>query len=257
MIELDTIYNEDCLTGMSKIKDKSIDMILCDLPYGCLNKKNKAAKWDCVIPFDKLWRQYERIIKDNGAILLFADGMFLAKLMESNAKMWRYNIVWNKEHPTGFLNANRMPLRCHEEICVFYKKLPTYNPQFTYGKENHPGGYSRGRKNSCYGDIKSHAYKSNIKPNQKFPKSIITFRKVCSSKVVHPTQKPVDLARWLIRTYSDKGQVILDNCIGSGTTAIAALLENRHFLGFEIQENFYAIAQERVRKTKTLLSLSY
>jgi len=129
MIELDTIYNEDCLVGMRKIPDGSIDAIICDLPYGVLGKGNIHAKWDVVIPFEPLWEQYKRVVKDNAAIILFSQGMFTADLMQSNRSWWRYNIIWDKLWPTGFLNARRMPLRRHEDICVFYKSLPTYNPQ--------------------------------------------------------------------------------------------------------------------------------
>ena len=147
----------DCLDNMKGISDKSIDMILCDLPYEVLNKSNKYAQWDRLIPFDKLWEQYNRIIKDNGAIVLFAQGMFTAQLMMSNPKMWRYNLVWDKVQKNGFLNANKMPLRQHEDICIFYKNLPTYNPQMTKcepHKRNHSkGSMSKPHKNSCYGNF--------------------------------------------------------------------------------------------------------
>ena len=140
-MEIDKIYNEDCLVGMKAIPDKSIDCIICDLPYGVLNRQNKSAQWDNIIPFEPLWEQYERIIKDNGAIVLFAQGMFTAQLMMSNPKMWRYNLIWDKiNRSTGFLNANRCPLRIHEDIVVFYKSQPTYNPQFTFGQVKHKRG---------------------------------------------------------------------------------------------------------------------
>lgn len=140
MIELDKIYLGDCLEVMKEIPDKSIDMVACDLPYNCLHRDNPNAQWDRLIPFEPLWAQYERIIKDNGAIILFAQGMFTAQLMMSNPKLWRYNLVWDKQRVTAFLNANRMPLRCHEDICVFYKSLPTYNPQLEVGLPNHSRG---------------------------------------------------------------------------------------------------------------------
>ena len=146
-MEIDKIYNEDCLIGMRDIPDKSIDAIICDLPYGVLNRQNKSAQWDNIIPIEPLWEQYERVIKDNGAIVLFAQGMFTAQLMMSNPKLWRYNLIWDKiNRPTGFLNANRCPLRIHEDIVVFYKSQPTYNPQFTYGPVNHKrGGAGNGK----------------------------------------------------------------------------------------------------------------
>ena len=152
-METNIIYNEDCLEGMNKIPDKSIDCIICDLPYGTTN-----CSWDSQIPLDKLWEQYNRIIKDNGAIVLFAQGMFTAKLMMSNPDMWRYNLVWDKELTSGFLNAKRMPLRSHEDILVFYKSLPTYNPQMTTGKPLHGKGTAYANKdltNNCYGDMKA------------------------------------------------------------------------------------------------------
>ena len=140
-MEIDKIYNEDCLVGMKAIPDKSIDCIICDLPYGVLNRQNKSAQWDNIIPFEPLWEQYERVIKDNGAIVLFAQGMFTAQLMMSNPKLWRYNLIWDKiNRSTGFLNANRCPLRIHEDIVIFYKSQPTYNPQFTFGQVNHKRG---------------------------------------------------------------------------------------------------------------------
>ena len=152
------LIHGDCLVEMQNIPDKSIDMILCDLPYEVLNKGNKHAQWDRLIPFDQLWKQYNRIIKDNGAIVLFAQGMFTAQLMMSNPKMWRYNLIWDKCRATGFLNANRMPLRYHEDLCIFYKSLPTYNPQMEdlNGREpNHPQGHgNHNEKNQCYGSVK-------------------------------------------------------------------------------------------------------
>ena len=152
-MEIDKIYNEDCLIGMRNIPDKSIDCIICDLPYGVLNRNNPSAQWDNIIPFEPLWEQYERVIKDNGAIVLFAQGMFTAQLMMSNPKLWRYNLIWDKiNRATGFLNANRCPLRIHEDIVVFYKSQPTYNPQFTFGQVNHKrDGAGNGYKQSKSG----------------------------------------------------------------------------------------------------------
>ena len=146
-MEIDKIYNEDCLIGMKNIPEKSIDAGICDMPYSVLNRSNPHAQWDNIIPFEPLWEQYERVIKDNGAIVLFAQGMFTAQLMMSNPKIWRYNLIWDKiNRSTGFLNANRCPLRIHEDIVVFYKSQPTYNPQFTYGPVNHKrGGEGNGK----------------------------------------------------------------------------------------------------------------
>lgn len=207
MIELDRIYNEDCLQGMKQIDDESIDAIICDLPYGVLNSGNPNAQWDSQIPLGPLWAQYERIAKPNAAIVLFAQGMFTAQLMMSQPMLWRYNLVWDKNRATGFLNANRMPLRYHEDICVFYKSLPVYNPQMEdlNGRErNHTQGHGlHNEKNQCYGKV------GRINPtyeDKKHPRSIIQFNAVhCNEGQFHPTQKPVDLLRYLVLTYSNPG----------------------------------------------------
>lgn len=252
---LDTIFFCDCLVGMKRIPDHSVDMICCDLPYGVLNKGNKDAKWDSIIPFEPLWEQYERVIKDNGAIVLFAQGMFTAKLMMSNERLWRYNIIWNKEgHISGFLNAKRMPLRCHEDIVVFYKSLPIYHPQMVKCQP-HQRNHSRGKQekgftNRCYGEF---GKAEDFITDEKYPRSVISFKR--PHPPIHPTQKPVDLISWLIRTYSNEGDVILDNCMGSGTTAIAAMREHRHFIGFELNKEYYDKACERIRNEQAQLKL--
>lgn len=256
-MEIDRIYNEDCLVGMKAIPDKSIDCIICDLPYGVLNRQNKSAQWDNIIPFEPLWEQYERVIKDNGAIVLFAQGMFTAQLMMSNPILWRYNLVWDKVQKNGFLNANKMPLRQHEDICVFYKNIPTYNPQMTKcepHKRNHSkGNMSKPHKNSCYGNF---IEVPTIIADEKYPTSIISISK--DHKVgnfFHPTQKPVELIQYLIRTYTNEGDLVLDNCMGSGTTAVACIKEKRHFIGYEITKEYFDIAQERIKQEQSQLSL--
>lgn len=237
----------DCLELMTKIPDKSIDMILCDLPY-----QRTQNQWDIMIPIDKLWEQYNRIIKDNGCIALFADGMFMAELMMSNKKMWKYNLVWDKVLPSGFLNAKRMPLRSHEEICIFYKKLPTYNPQMTEGKECHSRGNAMGKsqegfsRNTNYGSFNAVQTEGNLK----YPKSIITYQKPHPSITVHPTQKSVELLEWLIKTYTNEGELVLDNCMGSGSTGVAALNVGRNFIGMELDEGYFNIAKERIENNK-------
>lgn len=249
MIELDKIYNEDCLEGMKRIPDASIDCIICDLPYGVLNKHSEGGQWDSIIPLEPIWEQYNRIIKDNGAIVLFSQGMFTAKLMMSNQKMWRYNLIWKKgNRVSGFLNANRMPLRNHEDICVFYKKQPTYNPEKTKGQPNHSRGNGGGKRTQrCYGDVDMFAGGDDLS-GEKFPLSIINIEKEHDGKQKHPTQKPVDLIAYLIRTYTNPGDIVLDNTIGSGTTAVAALREKRHFIGFELNNNYYNIALCRINE---------
>lgn len=250
MLEINKIYNIDCLEGMKQIDDKSIDCIICDLPYETLNKSNANAQWDKMIPFDRLWEQYERIIKDAGAIILFCQGMFTAQLMMSKPGLWRYNLIWKKgNRSTGFLNAKKMPLRNHEDIAVFYKKQPTYNPQKWQGAPNHSRGSLKGKKtNQCYGDFDPAGAEDDLS-GWKYPISIIDIDKEHDSKSFHPTQKPVELLRYLIRTYSNPGDLILDNCMGSGTTAVAAIKEKRRFIGFELDENYYEKAVARIKET--------
>lgn len=240
----------DCLVEMKNIPDKSIDCIICDLPYEVLNKGNKHAQWDKMLPLDALWEQYNRVIKDNGAIILFGQGMFTAQLMMSNPKMWRYNLIWDKKLSTGFLNSKRMPLRVHEDILVFYKKLPIYNPQMTKGKPLHSKGVlykTKVPKNRNYGEVK--AVEDNRKGSiDKYPQSIIRFQKTHPSVSVHPTQKPVALIEWLIKTYTNEGDLILDNTAGSMTTAIAAINTNRKCICIEKDDKYFKIGSERVRK---------
>lgn len=255
MLEINKIYNEDCLEGMKRIDDKSVDCIVCDLPYEVLNKKNENAKWDTIIPFDKLWEQYNRIIKDDGAILLFGQGMFTAQLMMSNPLMWRYNLIWKKgNRSTGFLNAKRMPLRIHEDIVVFYKKLPTYNPQKVKGAKNHSRGYMKNeQKNQCYGDFDPRGSKDDLS-GMKYPTSIIDVDKE-HGKTFHPTQKPVELISYLVKTYTNEGDLVLDNCMGSGTTAVACIREKRNFVGFEMNEEYFSKATKRINEEKSIETL--
>ncbi len=248
----DEVYLGDCLEVMRQIPDDSVDMVLCDLPYGVLNKQNEGAKWDSVIPFQPLWEHYERVAKANAAIVLFAQGMFTARLMMSNPKLWRYNLVWKKGNRTsGFLNANRMPLRNHEDICVFYKKLPTYNPQMEWGEQNHHRGAQSTKTNQCYGKFEAQPATFT---NWKFPKSVITFERDYD-RIFHNTQKPVSLMRYLIRTYTNEGDTVLDNCMGSGTTCVAAIKEKRHYIGIEKEKKYFEIAQKRINEAKQQLTL--
>lgn len=223
------VIQGDCIDVMKKIPDKSIDMILCDLPYGTTQNP-----WDSTIPLDKLWKFYERIIKPNGAIVLTSQGLFTAKLILSNEKLFKYKIVWEKSKPTNFLNAKKQPLRVHEDICVFYKKQPTYHPQMSNGVP-----YNKGtRKNQLsgsYGEFKPVEVKSN---GERYPVDVI-YKKTAESegKIYHPTQKPIELGRYLIRTYSNENDIILDNTCGSGSFLVAAILENRKFIGIEKNED--------------------
>jgi len=227
---------------MKDIPDKSIDMILCDLPYGIT--KNK---WDCVIPFRDLWDAYNRIAKDNAAIVLFGSGMFTADLMHSNRKMWRYNIIWEKTQPTGFLNAKRMPLRSHEDILVFYKKLPTYNPQMMHGyprKVSSAESKRNCKETTNYGGFKPKSYDST----DRYPRSVWKYKTDKQISALHPTQKPIELLSALIKTYTNKGDIVLDNCMGCGSTCIACIEADRKYIGFEIDEKYFEIAKERISR---------
>lgn len=237
MIELNTIYNEDCMEGMKRIPDGSVDCIICDLPYG-----TTANKWDEIIPLESLWNQYNRIIKKNGAILLFGQRKFSAKLIMSAINIYRYDIVWVKSRAAGFLQANLMPLRSHEQIMVFYKRLPTYNPQFSEGKP-----YERKNRGirPNYSPRKSLDTYNN---GRRYPKDVVEFQHDKTS--YHPTQKPVALIEYLIKTYSNEGDTILDNCMGSGTTAIACMNTKRNFIGFEKEKKYFDIAMQRITQMR-------
>jgi site-specific DNA-methyltransferase (adenine-specific) len=240
------LYKGECLELMEKnIQDKSIDMIIADLPYG----KTQNPK-DVIIPFKLLWEQYERIIKDNGCVALFAQGLFYVDLVNSNRKLYRYDFSWNKVLTTGFLNAKKMPLRQHEQIAIFYKKLPTYNPQFTEGKPLHSIGKKAQQedyipKNNNYGKFKMNG---DDRKNccEKYPTSILTFPKPHPSVAKHRTEKPIPLLEWLIKTYTNEGETVLDNCFGSGTTGIACLNTNRNFIGMEKDEYYFNLGKERI-----------
>ena len=239
------IKQGDCLELMKDIPDKSIDMILCDLPYGTTQNKS-----DIIIPFGKLWNSYERIIKDNGAIVLFAQGVFYVDLVNSNRKLFRYDLIWDKVLTSGFLNAKRMPLRQHEQIAVFYKKLPKYNPQFTSGKPLHSKGKTYKDKpivNQNYGVFHT-ADDSRAGSTEKYPTSILKFQKPHPSISVHRTQKSVELLEWLINTYTNAGETVLDNCMGSGSTGVACINTNRNFIGYELDEKYFEIAEKRINE---------
>lgn len=224
----------DCLKRMSEIEDKSIDLILCDLPYGTTRNK-----WDIPIDLKLLWKQYNRIIKDNGAILLFAQTPFDKVLGCSNLEMLRYEFIWEKDKATGFLNAKKMPLKVHENILVFYKKLPTYNPQMRTGFK--PYKIVSSTKSSNYGKYKTVTTESK---GERYPIGIIKFNR--DKDKLHPTQKPVSLLEWLIKTYTNEDDLVLDNCMGVGSTAIACKNTKRNFIGIEIEKKYFEIAKERL-----------
>lgn len=226
---INKVIEGDCLEVMKKMKDNSVDMVLCDLPYG-----HTQNKWDSIIPLDLLWKEYTRIVKDNGAIILTSSGMFTANLMMSNPKMFKYKLIWEKSKATNFLNAKKQPLRKYEEICIFYKKQPTYNPQMTPG-EAYDKGIRKDQLSGSYGDFQPSHVKSD---GERYPTDIIYFKTAESEgKVFHPTQKPVALGRYLIRTFTNPGDTVLDNTCGSGSFLVSALLEGRNFIGIEMNEH--------------------
>jgi site-specific DNA-methyltransferase (adenine-specific) len=236
-LEINKIYNGDCLELMQEIKDKSIDMILCDLPYG-----TTACKWDTIIPFEPLWEQYKRIIKDNGAIVLTACQPFTSMLVMSNIKMFKYEWIWDKKIPSGMSYAKYQPMRQHENILVFCKNKTIYNPKII--KRDKPIK-SGGVKNSETAPIK---YKNvNFKKtyNYKNPITIISKDKVRKGSL-HPTQKPVSLFEYLIKTYTNECDLVLDNCGGSGTTAIACLNTNRNYILMEKEKKYFDIINNRI-----------
>lgn len=225
----------DCLERMKEIESGTVDMILCDLPYG-----TTCCSWDAVIPFEPLWAEYERVIKANGAIVLFGAHPFSAVLACSKLELFRYEWIWEKPSATGFLNADKQPLRAHENILVFYKSLPTYNPQKTFGHE---------RKKSNRKNIGSAHYgkQLNIKDydsTERYPRTVQVFSKDYPS--IHDTQKPVALCEYLIRTYTNDGELVLDNTMGSGTTGVACVNTGRYFIGIEQEEKYFLIAKERI-----------
>ncbi len=237
------LINGDCLEIMKTIEDKSIDMILCDLPYGIT-----ACKWDTVIPFKPLWEQYERIIKDNGAIVLFGGEPFTSKLICSNINNFKYNWIWQKNKTTGYLNAKKQPLNDNETISVFYKKQCTYNPQKTIADKIYKRGFAKRSKSDCYGNKEKDFVQ--VDDGMRYPKRIIYFNNNDTQNQLHPTQKPVALCEYLIRTYTNENELILDNCMGSGTTAIACINTNRNFIGIELDETYFNIAKKRIEEVQ-------
>lgn len=241
-MELNRIYNVDCLEGMKEIPDGSVDMVLCDLPYG-----STKCSWDVVIPFEPLWAAYRRIVKSNGVLLLFSKQPFTSMLVMSNVDMFKYELVWEKTRCGNNMQLGKQPASVHENIEVFYQGTPTFNEQKFYVDRK----YIDKRKSVNNSVYKSEHYTGTMvrkaDDGSRHAQSIIPFNSVWEQDM-HPTQKPVDLFRYLIRTYSNPGETILDNCMGSGTTAVAAVLENRKFIGYETDKTYYDKANERLRK---------
>ena len=238
-----TLYHADCFDVFSDIPDQSVDAIICDLPYG-----TTACKWDTILPLDKLWEQYKRIIKPNGAIVLFGSQPFTTRLISSNYEMYRYNWVWQKTRPSNFPLAKKQPMKYHEDICIFGIKSPSYYPQMIKsnivrkkGKNGGYSGFNKGLENPKY--VKKQY-------TDFYPSSLLLF--TSNNKVsLHPTQKPVPLMEYLIKTYTNEGETVLDNCMGSGTTGVACIKQNRIFIGMEKEEKYFEISKNRIEKELT------
>lgn len=239
MIEL---YNDNCLDIMPTLEDKSIDLILCDLPYNIT-----SMKWDCLIPFDKLWEQYIRIIKDKGNIILFSSGIFTLDLINSNRPWYKYKLIWKKNVPTGMSSAKYRPMKYYEEICIFNQGKAIYNPQMKPRIGKHKECYNYDHYCGDSNHVNYEKIKYRYHPDLVQPSDVLEFNVVPNRKgKLHPTQKPVDLCEWLIKTYSNEGDLVLDNCMGSGTTGIACMNTNRNFIGIELDEKYFDIAKKRL-----------
>ena len=240
------LYNGDCLVEMNKIEDKSVDLILCDLPYG-----STQCSWDSIIPFDKLWEQYNRVLKETGIVVLFSSGLFTIDLINSNRKDFKYKLIWKKNVPTGMSSAKYRPMKYYEEICVFYKKKGTYNPQM---KPREGVGKACYNYDHYCGDSNHVSYekvKKRYDPDGVQPSDILEFNVVPNRNgKVHPTQKPIELLEWLIKTYSNENDLVLDNTMGSGSTGVACINLNRDFIGIEMDKSYFEIAKSRIEGDK-------
>ena len=245
-MELDKIWCEDCISGMDRLSDGSVDMILCDPPYGTTNNF-----WNKRLPMSEMWRQFKRVTKENAAIVLFSQLPFAVDLINANRKMFRYEWIWHKSNPVGFLNANKMPLRAHENILVFYRKLPTYNPQWWYSKPYVCDKRDKMWRSVNYGK-KGHIYNERLDGRRNPIDIIKTNEQVV--RLGHPsehgTRKPESMFEYLIKTYTNAGELVLDACMGSGTTAVAAIKTGRHFVGFEKHEPFVEISERRIKEAR-------
>ena len=236
------LYNGDCIEVMKEFPDKSVDLILTDLPYGVLNKR---TEWDKCIPYDEMWGQVSRISKENAPFITTSKQPFTSELILSNLKNFRYCWIWEKSKSTGYLNSKRMPLVAHEEVVVFYKKMPVYNPQMTKGEP-----YDKGtaiRDTTHYSEQKKAIHVKN-EEGTRYPRSVIYFKTAEGEGKLHPTQKPLKMYEYFINTYSNEGDVVLDIAMGSGTTGIAAKNTNRNFIGIEQNTEYYNVAQNRLEK---------
>lgn len=235
------LYCGDCLEVMKQIHDKSVDLILVDPPYG-----TTKCKWDIIIPFEPLWEQYQRIIKDNGAVIIFGSEPFASKLRLSNLEWYKYDLYWKKEKATNFLQVKKRPGKVTENICVFYKNQPTYNPQMV----KHEGKIVKNSPKGKFNSIVSSTWDKQITPyidtGYRYPCDILEFRREKLGSTFHPTQKPLQLMEYLVKTYSNENDIILDSCMGSGTTGVACKNLNRNFIGIELDEKYFEIDKNRI-----------
>jgi DNA modification methylase len=234
------LYNKDMFDVLGDLPEHSIDLLLTDFPYGTLNTRNE---WDTIIDYSQFWKCADKICKDNCAIISTAAQPFTSILISSNFKYFKYTLIWEKSKATGYLNSKKQPLRAHEDIVVFYKKQPKYNPQMVVGTP-----YDKGkavRDTEAYGVQTKEVHVKNDS-GLRYPRSVLYFKTAESEGKYHPTQKPIDLYRWLVRTYSDENDTVLDPCMGSGTTGVACQLENRNFIGIEKEQKYFDLAKERI-----------
>ena len=236
------IYNGDCIEIMKEIPDRSIDLILCDLPYG-----TTKCSWDIIISFDDLWKQYKRIIKDNGAIVLFGQEPFSSLLRTSNLDMYKYDIYWEKERLTNIMQVKKRVGKTIENISVFYKNQPTYNPQMVkYDGKPRTNKVKNGKLGKLVDDNNDKYVKEYVDTGYRYPTQVWKFKRDTLTSNLHPTQKPVSLLEELIKTFSNEGDIVLDNCMGSGSTGVACINTNRNFIGIELNEKYFNIATERI-----------
>lgn len=241
------LYNGDCLNVMKYIPDKSIDFIYADLPYATTQNS-----WDILIPLEPLWAEYNRIIKDNGCIALWSQMPFSAKLVMSNIDNFRYEWIIEKTKATGFLNAKRMPMKCHENVLIFYKKLPTYNPQKTTGHTPVHAFTKHTADGTNYGKTR---FVSGGGSTERYPRDVLQFKWDTQKSSEHPTQKPVSAAEYFIKTYTNEGDTVLDSCMGSGSAGVACAKLNRNFIGIEKDKNYFNICLNRMKTEKLVVSI--
>lgn len=235
---LNRLLEGDCLDWLARFPDASVDLVLCDLPYGTTQNP-----WDSVVPLPALWEAYARVVKPSGAVVLTSQGTFTARLVLSNEAWFKYKVVWVKSKPTNFLNAKKQPLRRHEDVCVFYREQPSYHPQMSPG-EPYDKGVRKAQQSGSYGDFDPVRVASE---GARYPTDVVYFKTAESEgEVWHPTQKPVALGRYLVRTFSEPGDLVLDNAFGSGSFLVAALLEGRNFVGVEKNQEVHRFKRARI-----------